>query len=1372
MWRKLLVLFIFFSAFLGRYGVAQTAFDYKVERVRPDKNIYLPQISCIKQDEKGFLWFSSGVSLYRFDGKNAKGFKMDFPLDLIPYEEKTIKDFVFDSEGNVWLATVRGLVRFLVEEEKFCFFEHSDLHLADFTMKVLAVEEIKPGQILFNNKNHLLILSYKSSDDLPEGQDLKLQVVNDIPIGNVDFIEKTSSGKIWLGGKHGVCTFSNFEKFEDIVYWPKEYRSKYSISSFFEDKNGMLWLGVKGAGVWGVNLNKKSLYNIVNHRGTGFLSNVVYQITGNDKAVFYSTSEGVGAIKYEDISTNGDIKLKESSIRKDLLEGEMIVSVFSDNSGVIWAGSILKGLYKIVAAPKIYEIFNQKKTLNLSPYFNNSSKIVVDSNDDVWHFDRGYFRKRKKEEIKNSIKIEFEGGLLSCRYFQIYDDNLFVVLNKGLEVFDIKTLKRVKSPEIDFLKSFAKGKTFIEFIRDRKGNYWFLDETGELILVSLEENNKYKTKVMLPGTRSFPFRPSVLFSTSDGKVWFYMIESGLHYYDPTKEVLLKFEFPDHLNMPKEGVYVNCFMEDSKHVLWLGTQKGIFRIYPENLDVERIKDVAPDMVFSLMEDDFGSVWGTAPSNFFRVNKVTDIVEEYELENDGFDIGFFPELGQKFSDGSFLYPLTNGGVMFVKPDLVLDKNYEPKVTISEIRIHNTKLEKDKIIYGKHVLEKGIPYLNELNLKFNQKNLSFGFRGLDYLYQNHIIYEYRMLGLNDLWIRNSSENPFVNYSNLQPGTYKFQVRASYSGDFTNSEITNLKVTISKAWWKTPIAYLVYTLLIAMIIYSVWRYTLERVKLKEQIKLERFRYEKEHELNQAKLEFFTNISHEFKTPLSLLIGPLNKLIRNNVEDSDRKNLYALMFRNADRLLRLINQIMDFQKVAKGKLNLRVIHDNLPFYIRNIYNSFLDAAAQKDVDIDLRCDKDFTTWFDPDIVEKIISNLIFNAIKYTNPGGSIRVEVVNNEKEFCVIVEDSGIGISAEDLEHIFDRFYRVDNKRTQSGDSGGTGIGLALTKQLVELHKGKISVESKLEEGSRFIVRLACEKELFSEEELVFEKIKSLAEYSVEYESMGAIPESSGELEDDNLIDTNGVKSKVLIVEDDYDLRKFLKEFFKTTYKVYEAENGEKGLKMAREKAPDILISDVMMPVMNGLEFCRNVKEDMAISHIPVVLLTAKTKIEHQIEGLETGADAYVPKPFDPHYLEVVIRNLIATRKQLREKFDRKFVELTTDELKLTNADQHFLDKVIQIIEDNISNTDFRMENVYSQLGMGRTHFHNKMKAITNQTGGDFIRTVRLKRAAHLLKNHKIRVSDVCYDVGFNDPKYFGKVFRKYFGVSPREYAKGKDL
>jgi len=1357
--RVFVILILLFTS-ISVSGKTVDVIEFNVEKTKLGNNLVLPQLGCIKQDGLGYVWFSSTFSLYRFDGKNLKEFKMDFPIQKLPYEEKVINDFEFDSDGNIWLATARGLVCFLVENERFCFFEETDLHLSDFSMKVLSVLEVSPGKILFNSIDDLYLLSYPNKKSLIAGNGLDVKKIMNVPVGNVQCIEKVNSKIIWLGGETGICKLNSNLNSESVINWPREKHPTIKVSSIYEDSNGKIWIGTKGDGIWNFNPSTDVLKNLE----LKYPSSVVYQITECENNILFATIAGVGIINRTDFENN---HLDKSLKPKVLLKEKMTISIFKDRSGVIWCGSILKGLYKLLPDYKFYSITYPENVVNLMPFFNNAAIIEKDINGDIWNFEKGYFRRRKKQDLKNVEKVDFGVGILSCKYFKIYGNHLFVASNKGLEVFDLQTLKPVENKEISFLKSFSKNRTYSEFVKDISGNYWLLEQSGELHLIYKDEN--YMAKTILKKNTAFVESSNVLFAASDGKVWVSMIHSGLLYYDPETKSLQKFDLKEKIDGDNDFL-VSCIKEDSQNNFWFGTHDGILKWSLEENKLERITGSEQLMVFSIVEDAIGNIWGTSHSHFFRVNKETEIIEAFELEGVDEDVGFFPELVLKMDNNNLIYPLTNSGFIQIKPELIPDKLTIPEVIISEIKIHNINLEKDKIVHGNNILNKDIAYLKNLNLKYYQKNLSFGFIGLDYQKQDNIIYEYRLDGVDREWIRSEPGVRYVNYSNLEPGTYDFKVRASYDGDFSSSNIRKLTVVISQAWWKTPIAYLLYIVLLLFVIYLIWRYTLERVRLEEQLKLERFQSKKEEELNQAKLEFFTNISHEFKTPLSLLIGPLNKLIRNNMEEIERKKLYSLMFRNADRLLRLINQIMDFRKMAKGSLNLKVINDNLSFYIQNVCNYFIDAAAHKNIDFELRIDKELSVWFDPDIVEKILSNLIFNAIKYTEPDGNVLVEVVKLEREIQIIIEDSGIGIREEELENIFDRFYRAEHKKSSDSDAGGTGIGLALTKQLVELHKGRISVESQVGKGSSFIVHIGCKKEIFSDDQLVLEKVKSLAKADVEKEILGADISLSEDLEELNEPEIKTNKAKLLIVEDDYDLRKFVREFFKSSYNVYEAENGEKGLKLALEKAPDMIISDVMMPVMDGLEFCQRVKEDMAISHIPVVLLTAKTKVEHQIEGLETGADAYVAKPFDPHYLEVVIRKLIDTRKHLREKFDRKFVELTTDEMKLTNADQHFLDKVIKIIEDNISNTDFRMEDIYTKLGLGRTHFHNKMKAITNQTGGDFIRSVRLKRAAFLLKNHNIRVSDVCYDVGFSDPKYFGKVFRKYFGVSPRDYSKNQ--
>ena len=522
----------------------------------------------------------------------------------------------------------------------------------------------------------------------------------------------------------------------------------------------------------------------------------------------------------------------------------------------------------------------------------------------------------------------------------------------------------------------------------------------------------------------------------------------------------------------------------------------------------------------------------------------------------------------------------------------------------------------------------------------------------------------------------------------------------------------------------------------------------------------EKLQELDRIKTNFFTNISHEFRTPLTLILGPLEKLMSEN-KDENIQPQYELIHKSADNLLKLINQLLDLSTIDAGKMKLNIAKVDAINFIKGITASFRPLANIKNIQLEFSSNlEQLDTFFDKDKFEKIISNLLSNAIKFTNEKGKIYISVSINSNEIIeIVVEDNGIGIPEAELQNIFNRFSKVENSHVV----GGTGIGLALVKELVELHKGTISVESDFDKGSKFRINLPLKieyyKNLQTDNASQKEKIKQ-REIPAEENVNEAIEKHKHDFEnsEDNV-------PIVLIVEDENDIRNFIKENLGKDYKILESENGKDGFQKSVEHIPDLVVSDIIMPEMDGIVLCKNIKTDERTSHIPVILLTAKSSVENKLEGLETGADDYLTKPFNISELKIRISNLIEQRKKLRERF-RKEILLEPKDIAVASADERFLHRVSDIIEKHMSDYNFTVDNFASEIGMSRMQLHRKLNAVTGQAASDFIRNCRLKRAAKLLKGKHGNIGEIAYDVGFNNPSYFSECFKKLFGVLPSEY------
>jgi signal transduction histidine kinase/DNA-binding response OmpR family regulator len=667
-------------------------------------------------------------------------------------------------------------------------------------------------------------------------------------------------------------------------------------------------------------------------------------------------------------------------------------------------------------------------------------------------------------------------------------------------------------------------------------------------------------------------------------------------------------------------------------------------------------------------------------------------------------------------------------------------------------------------KEVLKKSISETEHLILNYHQNVFTLDFAALNFINSDKNKYTYILEGFNREWNEPGTIRS-ATYTNLNPGDYVLRVKRVVPGIENDKNELQLKITILPPYWKTKWFLSIMVALIILLIYMLVRFVLNREKIKHQLVLEKVNARKLHELDMLKLKFFTNISHEIRTPLTLILGPLDKLINSDLSKDEMRENLQLMQRNTSNLDKLISQLLDFRKLQTGNLKLNLTEADIVEFVRNIVLSFNDFAVEKEISLKFNTlKKRLNAAFDPDKIEKILNNLISNAFKFTGQGGTIAVNIslvfdtgdnefneTEKEKQFIEIsVKDTGRGIETKNLNKIFQRFFQTES---EDGNSG-VGIGLALAKELVEIHKGDIFVSSKPGKGTKFTFRIPYYSELQ----------EGQTDGVGENESEIKLPVVLSQNDEETAENLN---SKImLIVEDNADVRKFIASHFNATYKIAEAKNGDEGWEIALEVIPDIIISDILMPVSDGYDLCRRIKSDERTSHIPVILLTALHSREHEIKGLTTGADDFITKPFDLSVLQAKVENLLSIRESLRHKFSETVI-LEPKNVVISSPDERFLQKAIEVIENNISDSELDIESFSAKVGVSRMQLYRKLHALTDMTVMEFIRHIRLKRAAQLLVQQKLNVSEVAYEVGFKDLSHFRKCFKREYGVSASEFV-----
>ena len=777
-------------------------------------------------------------------------------------------------------------------------------------------------------------------------------------------------------------------------------------------------------------------------------------------------------------------------------------------------------------------------------------------------------------------------------------------------------------------------------------------------------------------------------------------------------------------------------------------------------------LADNSIKSILEDENGNLWlGTNTSiTFFDIEN--ESFKNYSIADGLRGSDFNLESALYSTDGLMYFGSTEGLNVF-DPKQITQSGFIPPLVITEFQVFNLPVK----IGEDSPLKENILEAKEIILPFSQNVFSFQFSALDYNSPQSIQYAYKMEGFDNDWI-NSGNRRFITYTNLNSGTYTFKVKATNSDGLWSENYKSISVVINSPWWRTGWAYVSYVLLIVLGLVAARKIEMNRSRLRNELKMREFEAKKQRELENIKSRFFANLSHEFRTPLTLIRGPVEELI-NGTAAENQKEYYQLIQRNSEKLQELIDQLLELTQLENAAIPLKAKKENLVNLLRGVFYSFDSLGKEKEIKLSFNADRDkLICWVDRDKLEKIINNLLSNAFKFTPAKGEISFNIYLqffDGNEYAIVkVADTGIGIPPDKLQNIFDRFYQVDDSTRKK--FGGSGIGLALVKELVDLHKWNIDVKSEVSKGTEFYLRIPLSDTYLSENEKDIERI--IDQHLLEDKAQiiaGDKPLSLDEeieqeiLEKKKLADS---KPSILIVEDSEDVRSYITGLLKNDYIINEAADGEVGIKKSAEVMPDLIISDVMMPSMNGFEFCKKVKTDWLTSHIPVILLTAKASPESRIEGLETGADDYLTKPFSSKELLVRIKNLLEQRKSLREKFSKE-IKVEPASIAVNSIDNEFLEKAFDVAEKNLSNTEFNSEAFAKEMFVSRSQLHRKVLALTGQAPGEFVRTFRLKKAASLILEKRLSITQIAFEVGFNSPSHFTKAFRQQFNCLPTEFT-----
>jgi signal transduction histidine kinase/ligand-binding sensor domain-containing protein/DNA-binding response OmpR family regulator len=1377
------------------------------ERLTTEEGLSNNMVRCIMQDSVGYLWIGTNDGLNRYDGYDFRVYN-NIPGDTNSLVDNSIYTIFENSPGDLWIGTTMGISRMNTIEESFRNYTHSE-------EKTNSLSGSQVRTILLDHEDYIWVGTQVGGlNRYDPGTDEFKHYLDQG--SSINCLFEDHEGNLWAGGIYGELFFVSRDRKEIFRYYnslAEQVQIKENELWFIrEDKNYGLIIGMaaglfrfdKATGEFRTFLD--DFENLGSYRDNEF-----HSMLRDPEGILWFGTYGRGLYRYDPSArTTRNFQIEPGN--PNSLSNNDVNRVFRDKSGVTWICT-QDGLDKIDPARGLFTHFQNIPGQTNSLSLNFVTCFGEDRNGYLWigtfggginKFDRenNRFTHYKKEENRNSLIHDAVRAI-------ILDHNgyLWIATLYGLDKFDPvrETFAHYRHDPED--TNSLSGNDLLSVIEDQFGMIW-IGTYGDGLNRLNPHTGKFTRYLahdsLVHGLKSDFVR--TIMEDSRGSLWIGCVENGgLYRFDPMAERFTAYRHSASDSLSLSHNNINSIHEDSRGNLWIASWNGLNlmdRGAGTFFHIGTAEGLPHDKIVQVLSDDDGQLWISSHRGISRLtfhNRGDYHIINYSLSNGLQGDEFSINSSFKTRNGELLFGGTNGFNSFYPANIPVNE-FIPPVVITDFQIYNRSIQANREYRGNVKYLAGKDSIPLIRLNYLDKVITFGFSALSYSLPDKNRYAYQMEGMDMDWVETSARRRYASYTNLDPGEYIFRIRASNSDGIWNQTGTAVRVIVDPPFWQTWWAFLVYGFMTVLTMLLIRRMLVYRMQLRNQVVLERMEREKVEEINQMKLSFFTNVSHEFKTPLTLVTGPLDELLGNpgNLDEKSRNHL-LLMHRNANRLHRLINQLIDFRRVEKGSLELRVQQGDLVAIVTDIKEAFNEFAEKHRMDYRLISNRrSVMAWYDPDKIEKIFYNLLSNAFKYTNDGGRILVRLhfeINRDRSLnrtglksrirsrdenpelpvddhvIISVEDSGIGISPERLPKIFDRFYKIEKserlKRTLEQE--GSGIGLSLTKSLIEMHRGSISAESQEGRGSMFIIRLPLGRDHFSADQV--DESGSRGAESMSYELSSFLQsELNEELEPVPVGDSAGELDKdtplILIVEDNADLRTFIRYSFEPVYRIREAENGREGYEKALEEIPDVVVSDIMMPEMDGFELCKKLKEDERTSHIPIVMLTARDSVDDRITGYETGADAYIPKPFNIKLLSVRIQTLISSRQKLRESLYRKII-LEPSETFVESADEKFLSRVMQITEEHMSDPEFNVIAFGDLINMSRMQLYRKLKSLTNLSANEFIRIIRLKRAAQLLGQDAMTISEITYEVGFNDPKYFSKCFHKQYGMTPSQYA-----
>jgi len=1365
-------------------------------------------INCIIRDRNGFIWFGTSTGLNRYDGYEFEVYLKN-SNDTSSLSNNSITEITEDNDGNLWIGTYNGVNVLDINTYKFrriSLIPSAPLNCPDINY-ITTISSDPEGNIWIGTHNGLF---YFNKSRKTTAHILLDELSCSSPFNSITAIAPDRKGSVWIGTSNGYLfkyslRSNSIEKLESL-----NNGSSYNnpIRKLFIDNDNILWVAGSyglhlfniGERVWEQKQQKK-----IDSCFSGVLISGIYQnIDGN----IWITTDGKGLfiIDKKSFSVSNLVNMPYTT---GGLSDNGLISIYFDKSNITWIGTTKKGVDFYKRNARKFQLIRNLPAENNSLSNNDVNCIAEDIKGNLWIGTNGgglNYLDRKTNIFKRYMANPENPNSLSSNVIvsvlEDYEHKIWVgTYNGGLNRFDPETGKFTVYKYNDSDSASLSDDRVWGICEDSRHNLWIATLTNGLNLFN-RKTGKFRRYGSRNSSLCFDYLNSVSVDKSDN-LWI-CSSNGLIFLSPSQNLSVCYRNNPNSNTSISHNHISSVFEDSRGLFWVCTSNGLDLMDRKNNTFRAFYEsngLPSNRVLRILEDKDSNLWISTKNGISKLT-ISKVIKSDSLEfafknyrtSDGLQGKEFNETAATKTREGEMYFGGPDGLNAFNPLEIMEDTTAARLVFTNLRIFNNIIRPEEEFNNRILLKKPIFNSKEITLMHKENSITIDFAALNYFFPEKTEYAYKLEGFNNNWIKTKGKKNFANYSNLNQGNYIFRLKGTNSDGIWNNDEISLKIKILPPYWESWYAYIIYGLSVFAFFVFIRYYFLYRERMKTRIEQERIESQHTHEIDTLKIKFFTSISHEFRTPLTLILSPVEQLMQKWKDKPEETHL-KLIRQNARRLLLMVNQLLDFRKLEVKGFRYTPSYGDIVSFLRDVVNSFNDLSEQKHIKLDFSSEiEKFDTYFDKDKLEKILFNLLSNAFKFVHENGKVSVKLslnhrilenmpeTDNNNNLIIEVEDNGIGIPADKLALLFTRFYQDE---TSNLTEQGNGIGLSLVNEFVKLHNGEITVKSDIGKGSIFTISLPVRDTNNIKENAnspFSEKNSSKADPAVGKPS-GDIEDSTGtkelsvfEVDTSAVTDNDAAKSSgsqpslrrpiILIAEDNDDLRLYLKNNLQNKYHICEAANGAIALKKILKIVPDLIITDIMMPGMDGIELCRRVKSDRNVFHIPLILLTAKYSEQHQLEGIEAGADDYITKPFNVQILESKIDNFIKSRKNIRSLFTSK-LNIVPDEIEITSLDEQFLQKAIAIVEKNMPVSDFTVQKLSQDMGMSRTLIYKRILTLTGKPPLEFIKSLRLKRAALLLRKSQLTVSEITYRVGFKDPKYFRKQFLKEFGVLPSVYS-----